>query len=73
MYHIEYAVENSSTYYYVNSNHMPQKGDDITIEGMHYRIDDIQHILNHDAHHTLEEKFVVTIIRNQTGFSESTN
>jgi len=61
MYDIEYAIESNTFCHHVNSNHLPQIDDDITIDGKHFKVRNIRHILNTERNNTTDEKFVVEI------------
>jgi hypothetical protein len=72
MYEIDYYVddkygqENSSIFHNINSNYLPQPDDDVTIDGVHYKVIEVQHILNTVKHKlmlNIEEKFIVTVHR----------
>ena len=68
MYEIEYYVEENETidptsyerhYLNLNSDYLPRPDDDVTIDGKHYKVYGVKHILN--TGDTLEEKFIVTL------------
>ena len=68
MYEIDYYLEGESKNFHVKSNHLPQSDDDVTIDGVDYKVIEVQHVLNTlnstlkawDAK-TLDERFIVTI------------
>jgi hypothetical protein len=68
MYEIEYYVEvdeGSPMYYRVDSNHLPRSDEDVTLDGINYKVISVNHILNTNknvyAGATVDEKFIVTV------------
>ena len=61
MYEIEYHEDDKAKTLMlkINSNHVPRSDDDVTIDGKHYKVYGVKHILN--TGDTLEEKFIVTV------------
>ena len=68
MYEIEYYVEvdeGSPMYYRVDSNHLPRSDEDVTLDGINYKVISVKHILDivtsRVVGDTLEERFIVTV------------
>tara|TARA_B110000438_G_C15250847_1_gene409751 strand:+ start:166 stop:378 length:213 start_codon:yes stop_codon:yes gene_type:complete len=66
MYEIDYfsVDEMEPLYININSNHLPQTDDDVTIDGVNYKVIEVQHIFNTvdvAVMINIEEKFIVKI------------
>ena len=71
MYEIDYLDDDESNpvYININSNHLPQSDDDVTIDGAHYKVIKVEHILNTGNSDTsIEERFIVRIQKKKMRF-----